>query len=177
MLKKGINMLLFRPILISFCAMIMTLNAHCTVEADSTAWELRRDKNDIRIYTRNLKGLACKELKAEFVVKATMGSLVAFFDDIEFAVNWVYNAKVATKAGNSNLWKGYTYMISAAPWPVSDREVISKYEISQNPITKEVIILLTCASDLLPDKGYVRIKALQGYWKFSPLANGFVKVI
>ena len=70
------------------------------------------------------------------------------------------------------------YQLVSAPWPVSDREIITRSQGYLDPDTSEVYIKLECMPDYLPlnDK-YVRVPQLEGAWNIIPLSQDQCRVV
>jgi len=50
------------------------------------------------------------------------------------------------------------------------------YVITQNPLTKVVLVKLDAVNGYVPDKGYVRMTYLKGFYEFTPKPNGYVHI-
>ena len=140
-------------------------------------WELQKDKDNIKVYTRKVEGYDIKASKAIAIMETTIPRLVAVLMD---ASNY---HKVIASSKSSKLLKIVSeseriyYVSTDAPWPVTDRDGIYSLKFSQDISTKIVTITFTGLPDFIPEKeGYVRVHDSKGLWTFSPLSNGKVEV-
>ena len=141
-------------------------------------WEVSLEKDAIRIYTREVANSKFKEYKGETLVKSSLSSLVSVLNDVSNQKNWFYNCAEAKRLETTSKTEGYNYFVQTAPWPVTDRDLIVKYALTQNPKTKVITIDLTGVKDfipVMPDK--VRVPSLKGQWVFTPLGKGIIKIV
>ena len=61
----------------------------------SQAWDLRKNLDDVRVYTRDYPGSGFKEIKAEIFVKSTLAGVTKLFDDVTLYTKWIYACKTA----------------------------------------------------------------------------------
>ena len=141
-------------------------------------WELSKEKDQIVVYTRKVPGSSFKAFKGMATYQTKMSTLIAVFMDIPKLVDWLPRAGESRLLEHPKPNKRIYYLLSDAPWPVSDRDGIYSSEFIQDPKTKAVTVKVGCHPDYLPtEKGRVRIRQTQGYWKFTPKANGMIEVI
>lgn len=143
-------------------------------------WTLARDKEDIKVYTRPNAEYKYKEYKGVTVMDGTAEKLVEILKDPKTYHLWAYNcventAKVLKAAESRGEY--YIYMEIKAPL-VSNRDVISYYKFHPPAADGSVLIEFTGVPDFIPEKkGLVRIPAMKGFWKITPLGNGKIKVV
>ncbi len=141
-------------------------------------WTLERNIDSIYVYSREYYGSSFKEIRAETYVKSTLGGVAKLFDDISLFPKWINGCVNAYMIKRVNDNEGYTYSEIEAGWPVSNRDVITHYVRVQDTLNKSILISLSCANDLIPEKdGIVRVQALNGYTKIIPEKNGMVHII
>ena len=145
--------------------------------AKSFAWELAKDADGIRVYTRTIPGSGFKEYKAQVTIRSSLSSLVALVDDIGACPKWIDTCAKGRLLKRINPRESYTYTINHAPWPVSDRDAVVHNIIRQDPGSRIVTIQIKGISDYVPEKpGLVRVKRRKGFWRFTPLEDGSVRV-
>jgi hypothetical protein len=142
-----------------------------------TDWKLEKNKNNILVYTRFISGSSYKEFKAVKTIKSTLSGVVALFNDASAFTQWIDGCIEATTLKKISDTENYGYYVSYAPWPVTNRDMITHAVITQDSITKMVTVELNGSPDYVPEKsGLVRIEKLKGCWKFFPRGNGLVEV-
>ncbi|MCZ2394024.1 MAG: START domain-containing protein [Chitinophagales bacterium] len=142
-------------------------------------WDLVKEKNGIKIYNRKIEGSKLKEFKGSVQFKAKVEDVLKVLTDYKKQDLFIYKAKKGSiellkTEGANNL---YTYMVIETPWPASNRDVVTLYHIE--PIAKNgsVTIKVSAVNDLKPEvKGIVRVDKMKGFWKITPLGNGWVEV-
>jgi ribosome-associated toxin RatA of RatAB toxin-antitoxin module len=145
--------------------------------AKSFAWELAKDADGIRVYTRTIPGSGFKEYKAQVTIRSSLSSLVALVDDIGACPKWIDTCAKGKLLKRINPRESYTYTINHAPWPVSDRDAVVHNIIRQEPGSRIVTIQIKGISDYVPEKpDLVRVKRLKGFWRFTPFEDGSVRV-
>ncbi len=140
------------------------------------AWELEKDKEGIQVFTRKIEGYAIKEYKAIIQLKTTIEKLTNLLKDHENLKTWFVKCPVSKRLKKVSEEEYYVYFLNDAPWPVSDRDNITKmtFELLDNGTQ---LIHLKGVPDYLPEKsGIVRLPRMQAKWMFEPEANGTVKI-
>ena len=95
--------------------------------AQDSDWELRKDKNGIQVYTREVEGSNLDEFKGVGTVNASVESIVQILQDADNMKDWLPDCK------ESELLKleqkdQYHYTITTAPWPVKNRDSYIHFE-------------------------------------------------
>ena len=142
----------------------------------SQNWELEKDKEDIQIYTRTVAGYAIKEYKATTTLKTTVAKLTNLLKDHENLKSWFVKCPMSKLLRKVSEDEYYVYFLNDAPWPVSDRDNITKmtFELLDNGTQ---LIHLVGVPDYIPEKpDIVRLPSMQAKWIFEPQANGMVKI-
>lgn len=141
-------------------------------------WDLKADKDGVKVYTRGIEGSNFKEFKGEITAKSNMASIIAIIDSVPAYPKWMMNCTFSKRVKRINKASGYNYYVVDAPWPVSDRDLCTYYHIKQDTVTKVVTITLKGAKDYMPEEAdKVRIPILNGYWQLTPIAKGITKVV
>ncbi len=142
------------------------------------AWEVAQDKDGITVYTRVVQGCSFKEYKAVTQVDATLASLVALVADITACPEWIYTCKSGRLLDRISPTETFTYTVNEAPWPVSDRDAVVRNVLTFEPRDRSVTITITGVPDYIPPvKGRVRVKMIQGCWRFTQIAENRVQVV
>jgi hypothetical protein len=142
-----------------------------------TNWQLKKDQDGIKVYSRAADNSRFDELKVETTLTATLSSLAALILDIDNYHNWSFNtekAYVLKRVGPGDL---YFYTLIHSPWPASDRDLPVHLQISQDPGTKSMSVRNTCIPDLIPPKkNVVRIPLSIEQWTVTPLPDGRIRI-
>jgi hypothetical protein len=150
-----------------------------TMQAEESNWELEKDKNGIKVWTRRMPDSKLKEYKGAVLLNTTIDKLVYIFKNTKYHDKLLYKCQpgsvtVVKKLSDLDF---YTYMIINAPM-VKDRDVVTHYSIMAPDATGAVTINLEGAANLVPVKeDFVRVPKMKGFWKFVPQGNGKVLVV
>ena len=112
-------------------------------------------------------------------IDAPQHAVLSLLYDVDVATEWVWKTKEMKVLKELSEDEGrIVYQLVSAPWPVSDREIITLSQGYLDPDTSEVYIKLECMADYLPlnDK-YVRVPQLEGAWNIIPLSANQCRVV
>ncbi len=164
----------FKSVTITFLLFSFLISA----AQESEAWKLLKDEDGIQVYSKPDIYSDMKIIKAETVAKTTLSTLIALIRDAENHQNWVFNCTHAEILELIDSTDWYYYAQTDAPWPVSDRDVVTKVTFYQDKDTKTVTFKSTGVPDYIPQKpGYIRIPETESYWIFEPLDNRKINII
>jgi len=139
-----------------------------------TAWQLKKNKEGIEVYTRKIKGSKFKEYKAITKVDGTVQEIVQILQDPSNFDKWMPDTtgKLLEMKGDSIQ---IHHAITKAPWPVKSRDGI--YQFQYWPIKEGMLIKMTCLPSYLPKvKGKIRIPSGSGFWKLKHLSANKVAI-
>ena len=106
-------------------------------------------------------------------------SVLGLLYDLESATEWVYKTREMRILKELDGDEGrIVYQLVSAPWPLSDREIISQSQGFMDPETSEIFIRITSKPDFLPENpNYVRVRQLEGAWNITPLSDESCRVV
>lgn len=149
-----------------------------TVPAQAGEWELVYAIDNLSVQRRDYAGSELDEIKGIVRVKATLNAVMALLKDAEFNREWVYRSGGARILQDSSYTQAYVYGVVDAPFPMSDRDTVVRFDYQQDPTTKEITITITNFPDFIPAKAeFIRVPRLGGYWHLKPEQDGWVEVI
>ena len=168
---------------IKIMGFILLISSSMWVFATETgAWELQKQQDGIKIYTRDVAGSKYKEFKGEVILKTSLSNLLSLLENVKICHEWQYKCQQKIKLNDQ-----YAFRINDLPWPVSDRYVIthslSQYDektqthyvqitnIKKNQLPENIV-------NKLPDTGsMVEMDKYQGGWKLIEQKEGEIKII
>ena len=141
------------------------------------SWELKKTEHDIKVYTRAKDSSAIKEYKVTMSLTASKEAILATILDAENIKNWNYKtteSRLIKQEGDSIF---YVYMYNDLPWPVMNRDFISKLTINR-PDKNTITIAIVPGADTLAKrrKGVIRMTKFKGTWLLKETANGTTEV-
>jgi hypothetical protein len=153
--------------------LILLASAH----GQSPGWESVYEAGDVRIERRDYVGSELNEIRGVIRLKASLNAVMALLKDAAFNDRWVYRSGGARIVQESGYSQAYVYGIVDAPFPMSDRDTVVRFDYKQDPETAEVKIDIQNFPDFIPHKKpFVRVPEMGGYWKLNPEADGWIKV-
>jgi hypothetical protein len=127
-------------------------------------WEKEFTKEGITVYTRPVEGSSLREFRGEGIIDAPLEVCRNVIDDTESHTKWRPDC-IEAKSFKSEGKDFFSYNETKAPWPVSNRDVVIKTQITE---TKQKVVYNFTAvdrQDLMPLKdGVVRMTRLTGMW-------------
>jgi len=147
-----------------------------TLNAQNKAWKLVKNEDGIQVYSRKPNNSKFRIIKVTTQVRTSLSSLVKLVKDASGHKKWVYLNKDAEILEEKNPFSWVMYSQTDAPWPVSDRDVVARGDLSQDSITKIVSITAVALPRYIPvKKYYVRIPYAVSRWYFIPEKDGVVE--
>ncbi len=140
-------------------------------------WQLRKNGEGIKVYSRKKTGQKFHELRVETVVQGTVKQLVAAITDVDQHDKWVYKALNTRLIRTITPGDFYYYTEIDAPWPFDNRDLVLRMTVLYNAQTRQAIINTNNANDIVPTvKDVVRITYSRGHWTLTPQQQGMVKI-
>lgn len=148
--------------------------AHARAQGD---WQLKRNEDGIKVFTRNDDSTSFKCIRVECTVNATPSQLVALLMDMNRQPDWVYGSKSAEVLKTIKPNEFVFHSEVEVPWPCSDRDYIAHIVINQAS-PQLVTIDSRSEPDLLPLRdGVVRVKKSRAHWDVTTVEKNVVKIL
>ena len=148
-----------------------------STNSQSADWEPVYEADDVRIERRDYVGSELNEIKGVIRVKASLNAVMALLKDAEFNDRWVYRSGGARILQESGYTQAYVYGVVDAPFPMSDRDTVVRFDYKQDPETRDVRIDIRNFPDFVAQKKqFVRVPEMGGHWKLKPEADGWIEV-
>ena len=139
-----------------------------------TDWVLKKDKNQIKVYLRNLD-YNSQQYRAETIVEADINSVSSHILDFNNSFKWMYklkSSKILSKKSDSLF---YVYFTVKMNWPLKNRDLVSDVIISKTE-NKVVIELNSVPGHMEINPNFERIKDTKSVWKLEYLTKNKTKV-
>ncbi|MFT5575901.1 MAG: hypothetical protein ACI89D_001421 [Bermanella sp.] len=161
------------------CLVLCVASVTAFAEAAIADWKLERDKDNVKVFTRDVEGSSIKAFRGETTIDAELNRALALMDDTAACVEWMHTCKSPVLIGRLNPLERYSYMVNDLPWPVTDRALLLRATISQNMLDRVVTVdLVSVAPEALSEqdkarlpseKGVVLIEKAKGFFRFTPI--------
>jgi hypothetical protein len=156
--------------------LLLYLFAALSVNAQKT-WELKKDQDDIRVYSRTGDNSEFDELKVETTMPGKLSSLAALILDIGNYPNWSFNSKKAYVLKRISPSDLYFYSLIRSPWPASDRDLAVHLHLAQDTSTRTLYIRADEIAGYIPAKqGIVRVPLSIERWTVTPLPGEQIRI-
>ena len=133
-------------------------------------WTLKKDKDSIKVYVRGNDQSKFDELKVEVSIKAKLSELAALILDINDYKSWSFNTRSAHVLKQVSPSELYFYSEINSPWPADDRDLALHLTITQDPVSKTMIIKVSSEPGLIPAKpNTVRVPISSEIWTVTRL--------
>jgi hypothetical protein len=145
----------------------------------STTCTLRLKNDWLKIFTCPVPTSDFLSFVGVAEIDASQHAVCSLLYDIDAATEWVWKTREMRVLRELSDDDGrIVYQLVSAPWPISDREIISRSQGYIDPETSEVFIKLEAVPDYLPlDDRYVRVRQVEGAWNILPLGENSCRVV
>ncbi|MCD6063922.1 MAG: lipid-binding protein [Flavipsychrobacter sp.] len=162
---------MIRIFLLGLICLSMTATAH------QHNWQLKKQEGDLKIYTGTAEVSKVKALKVEYKINASLKQLAAVLLDVAGQPAWVYSTKSSSLLQKLSDSEFVSYSEKVMPNPFSNRDLVTKVTMSQDPATKVLTINVTGLPKYIPEKDdLVRVPMAKAKWTVTPLSNTQLKV-
>jgi hypothetical protein len=141
-------------------------------------WELKKNSNGIKIYTKNAEGSDIKEIKADFEIKGTLPELKKLLSDVNAQKQWVYSTVQSSMVKRINENEFVYYTEKKMPWPVSNRDVVMHVKMTEDPGTGTLTLKASAvkASAVPTKKAVIRMTAGEVIWQVKAVNENTLHV-
>lgn len=158
----------------------------------SSVWadwiEIPHEDKSIRTYNRSIPGSKYKEFRGEVVIKTSMASIIALFDDISACKQWLYECVSAQKIEVVDFSERFIYQVNNVHLFANVRDYIVHSKMVENPSNNNISIFIQARPDFCIDSdlpqcqsinqsGYIRVTRLIGKYELQKIDKGNIKVI
>ncbi len=142
-----------------------------------SAWELKKDKDSIKIYARTTGESKFNEMKVIFNLHGNFQQLRSIIEDVNHYKDWVYASKESMLVEKKNNNELIYYSEIAAPWPLSNRDFYSDTRIWFDSANNQMRISSCNLMNKYSEKSHlVRIPFLKAEWTISMLSKAMMHV-
>jgi len=141
-----------------------------------TEWELEKDTEGIKAYTRSRPGIKFKEYKVEMTIDATHAEILALFQDYDKYPD-IFPGTEGVKVLHQKEDHYVTYIKFDIPFPARDRDALFDNKLTYNASQKLLHIDVSCLTDEYEtNPKLIQITFCDGMWEFKDIGNGKVKI-
>ncbi len=140
---------------------------------DYDNWELKKDKDSIKVYIRNVNE-STKEYRAETIIRSDIDKIFNIITDFDNSYKWMYklNSSKILKKTDSLM---YVYFVVDMSWPLKNRDLVSDAVIKRD--IDKIKIEMNSTPDYIPlNNKLVRINKSRSIWNLEKIDDFSTKV-
>lgn len=160
-------------------AVLLSVSSVSMAQAPAdTDWEIKKDQDGIQIYTRSVAGSRFKAVRSVMMSDFRLASVVALIRDNSACTRWADLCKESRVLEEISETESLAYNLNDIPWPVKDRDAITRVVWEADAQTGAVRMTATAIeSDLVPaSKKAVRLKNAVTKWILTPQEDGRLEI-
>ena len=142
------------------------------------SWVFIKEKEGIKLYTRNEANNSVKSFKGEVCLNAQMETLFSLITNVKNFDSWdddIREIKVLLYEKDKLI---QYYLIYDVSWPITDRDLVVESLIMIDPVTGTRSVEARSLLNVIPERpDLIRIKKYWQKWTLVPMENGLVQVI
>ncbi|MGQ8365348.1 START domain-containing protein [Glaciecola sp. 1036] len=153
----------------------LSLNLMAKVKTED--WQQVKSENNIVISVAAASS-GYSWIKAKTRLSGEPTDLVSLLNNTAVAEQWIDNCKKVEILETSSPNEVVVRTVFNAPWPVKDREMLTRSILTIDPETGRITIKIEDASSYLPSPSkLVRMQHISGEWQLQPVEDGHYEVI
>jgi hypothetical protein len=141
-------------------------------------WKFIKEKDGIKIYTRNEENNPVKSFKGETVLNTNMEKIKQIIGRVESFEWWADDIKEIKVLEYIEEEVIKYYLIYDVPWPLADRDLCVESKITNDPVTGTRVVFATPLPGIIPiNPDMVRITNYWQKWTMTPAGDNQVSVV
>jgi hypothetical protein len=143
-------------------------------EKKENPWILKKDKEGIKVYVRNVEGIDFKEFMGVIVLDAPIELVDKIMNDVPNQVNWLCDT-IESKVISADPVNPVQYNLITAPL-VSNRDVVIQTKVVRTPGKIARYFQAITMASIPQRKGIVRMPRMVGMWLFETVGKNQTRV-
>lgn len=127
-------------------------------------WELKKDKNGVKVYTRSLDSTKIKEYKAVVLANTSVKKALEVILDGNNLWKWNHKTSESKTVSQISGSEFIFWMKNDLPWPIKNRDNVSLVKVREITNGYWIDILPGPSSLVTEDEGTIRMTNFKGYW-------------
>lgn len=154
---------------------LLLITSHVALAQGS--WQLVKNTDGIKVYTRRQPSEKFKEVKASFEAHGTEDGLISIIENIPHQKDWSYGTKrtfLITKKNKDTL---IYYSEISMPWPLSNRDLVIQLTFERDTMDNLLHIEAKSIAGILPPRpNLVRVPFSLAQWNVKVLPNKLLNI-
>ena len=136
-------------------------------------WQLSKDNNNIKVFTRKTDSSDFKSVKVEALLTGTCDKLAGILLGIEKQIKWVYKTKSLHLIKRFSQNELIYYAETSLPWPMRNRDQAIHIIIYLDSANQSIKIITKGEPNAIPvTNGIVRVPYFLGVWQVKTISPG-----
>lgn len=148
-----------------------------SISSAAADWELKKDKDGIQVFTREVADSKYREFKGIVVINSTLASVLGVLDHTESCPNWLHLCIEGKLIEQTGLNRRIVYQATDLPFPAASRDSVFEARTTYDATSNQVRIHLQSAPAKHPLTDHVRIIKSAGSYTLEQLGDNQVRVI
>lgn len=147
-------------------------------QASEEPWRVYKKAEHISLQQRHIsqRGKKLLQVQVQLDYQGAISAFLHVLADTNNAVLWLHNVAQVTVLAKPSLYEDLVYSRFNAPWPLTERELVSCSLWQQKPDLSFHMQVWDCA-ELHPDNpGKLRLRGFSAHWQLQPLPDGRVRL-
>jgi hypothetical protein len=141
-------------------------------------WKFIKEKDGIKVYTRNSEDNPVKSFRAETTLNTTMEKISHVIGRIESFEWWDESVKEIKVLDYQEEKYIKYYLVYDTPWPLDDRDLCVNATITNDTVAHTRTVYSVALPGVVPEKsGLVRITNYWQKWVITPAGEGKINVV
>jgi hypothetical protein len=151
----------------------------CTVSLfGQNDWVFKKEKDGIKIYTRQANHSKFNDLKVELDLQGTLSQLSSILLDVEKYPKWFYATKSGIQIKRISNNEIIYYSEIETPWPLDNRDYYGDLKITTDSGTRSLRAICIGIKDYLPvKKNLIRIPISKTTWYASAISSKLMHLV
>ena len=163
--------MMIRPIFASILLQTLTFSLY------AQTWDFVKERDNIRLYTRQEKNSPFKSFRGEAEIMADTAKVYALIGNPSNSGWWgddVHDIRVLYFEKGRHI---RYYFIYDVPWPFTDRDLVADVRITRDSVTGVLTVFSQPMPKLVPlQPGIIRVTGFWQKWTIRPLKNGMIHI-
>jgi hypothetical protein len=162
---------MFRFILSFFLILVLSFSLA------AQAWEFKKEKDGIKIYTCKETGKSLKSYKGVTDIQSPAEKIFTLLEDVYHTDWWDKSiTQIKVLRYEKNKMAQY-YLVYDLPWPVTDRDLCVDVKVTIDPVSGVSKIIAVPLPGVVPEHpDMVRIKEYRQTWTVKPVGKDLAHV-
>ncbi len=136
-------------------------------------WDLKKNKNGIRIYTRSFDSTKIREYKAIMTVKTTLQEVFEVLMDGDRLWEWNYKTSESKTLVRLSDEAYIVWIKNDLPWPIKNRDHVSRVMVVYRDHKRIRLNIVPDNSQQVAEESHtIRITNFKGYWLLREIPEG-----